>query len=68
MSVYIRPSPRERETENNGWMDDMRFYVLFNSISVISGQWKVDKERLRAMGLRLRFQRFHLKRGSNSVS
>ena len=28
------------------WMDDMRFYVLFNSISVISGLWKVDNERL----------------------
>ena len=36
-----------------GWMDDMRFYVLFNSISVISGRWKVDNERLCAMKLRL---------------
>ena len=27
-------------------MDDLRFYVLFNSVSVISGQWKVDNERL----------------------
>ena len=26
-------------------MDDMQFYVLFNSISVISGRWKVDDER-----------------------
>ena len=24
----------------------MLFYVLFNSISVISGRWKVDNERL----------------------
>ena len=37
----------------DGWMDDMRFYVLFNSISVISGRWKVDNERLCAMKLRL---------------
>ena len=22
---------------HHGWMDDMRFYVLFNSISVITG-------------------------------
>ena len=22
----------------DGWMDDLRFYVLFNSISVISGR------------------------------
>ena len=23
---------------SNGWMDDLRFYVLFNSVSVISGR------------------------------
>ena len=27
-------------------MDDLRFYVLFNSISVISGQCLDDNERL----------------------
>ena len=27
-------------------MDDLRFYVLFNSVSVISGRWEVDNERL----------------------
>ena len=32
-------------------MDDMRFQVLFNSISVISGRWKVDNERLCEMEL-----------------
>ena len=30
-------------------MDDLRFYVLFNSISVISGRWADDNERLCAM-------------------
>ena len=30
-------------------MDDMRFYVLFNSISVISGRCLDDNERLCAM-------------------
>ena len=30
-------------------MDDLRFYVLFNSISVISGRWQVDNERLGTM-------------------
>ena len=53
--------------ETDGWMDDMRFYVLFNSISVISGQWKVDNERLCAVELRLWLRRFRLERGSNSV-
>ena len=40
--------------------DDLRFYVLFNSISVISGRCLNDNERLCAMELRLRMRRFHL--------
>ena len=28
------------------WMDALRFYVIFNSISVISGRWEFDNERL----------------------
>ena len=51
----------------DGWMDDLRFCVLFNSVSVISGRWEVVNERLRAMELRLRLRRFHLEQGSNSV-
>ena len=39
----------------HGWMDDLRFYVVFNSISVISGRCLDDNERLSAMELRLRF-------------
>ena len=50
----------------DGWMDDLQFYVLFNSITVISGRWEVDNERLCAMELRLRL-RFSFERGSNSV-
>ena len=30
-------------------MDDLQFYIHFNSISVISGQWADDNERLCAM-------------------
>ena len=44
----------------DGWMDDMQFYVLFNSITVISGQWKVDNERLCVIELHLRLRRFAL--------
>ena len=51
----------------DGWMDDLRFYVLLNSISVISGGWEVDNERLRAIELRLWLRRFRLERESNSV-
>ena len=49
----------------NGWMDDLQIYVLFNSISVISGQWEVDNEMC-AMEFPLWLRRFRLKRGSNS--
>ena len=48
-----------------GWMDDLRFYVLFNSVSVISGRWADDNERLCAMEPGLRLGRFGLEQGSN---
>ena len=57
-------SSEEKDRQNigqmDGWMDDLRFYVLFNSISVISGRCIDDNERLCAMELRLRLRRFHL--------
>ena len=46
-------------------MDDLRFYVLFNSFSVISEQWADDNERLCAMEPGLRLERVRLQRGSN---
>ena len=51
--------------ELDDWMDDLRFYVLFNSISVISGRWADDNEWLCVMGRRLRLRKFRLERGSN---
>ena len=48
-----------------GWMDDLRFYVLFNSISVTSGRLVDDNERLCAMEPCLQLRRFHLEWGSN---
>ena len=50
----------DKKTSADGWMDDLRFYVLFNSISVISGRCLDDNERLCARELRLRLRRFHL--------
>ena len=38
------------------WMDEWLFYVLFNSVSVISGQWVGDNERLFAMESHLRLK------------
>ena len=37
----------------DGCMDNLRFYDLFNSISVISGRWADDNEMLCAMEPRL---------------
>ena len=48
-----------------GWMNDLRFYVLFNSTSVISGRWAGDNEMLCVMEPRLRFGRFGLEQDSN---
>ena len=47
-------------------IDDLQFYVLFNSISVISGGWADDNERLCAMEPCLLLRRFLLERDSNS--
>ena len=33
----------------NGWMDELRFNVPFNSISFISGRWKGEHEKVCAM-------------------
>ena len=48
-------------------MDDLRFYVLFNSISIIAGRLADDNKRLCAMepSLRLRLRRLRLERGCN---
>ena len=39
-------------------MDDLRVYVFFNSITVISGRWKGDFESLHARKPLLRLKRF----------
>ena len=35
------------------WMDELEFYVPFNNISVISGWWKDEHERLCVVKRRL---------------
>ena len=47
----------------DGWMDNLQFYVLFNSISVISGRRADENERLCAMEPRLRVKRSSPKAG-----
>ena len=38
----------------NGWMDDLRIYVLFNRILVIYGQWAgIELTTARSVGHRL---------------
>ena len=41
----------DNDTLPDGRMDDLRFYLLFNNISVISGRCLDDNERLCAMEL-----------------
>ena len=49
-------SPKIHVAISVGWMDDLRLYVLFNSIPVISGRCSDDNERLYAMELRLQLR------------
>ena len=37
----------------NGWKDDLQFYILLNSISVISGRWADDNEKSKFFPLRV---------------
>ena len=48
------------------WINDLRSNVLLNSISVISGRWADDYERLCAMELRLRLKLSPLHAGLES--
>ena len=52
----------------DGWMDDLQFYVVFNSNSVISGQWADDNERLCAMEPHLLLKRSSPGVGHNSLN
>ena len=47
-------------------IEDLQFYVLFSSISVTSGHWADDNERLCAMEPCLWLRRFWLECSSNS--
>ena len=38
------------------WMDYLRFYILFNSISNKSEQWEGDRENLCAMDFSLKWE------------
>ena len=48
----------EKNYQKIRWMiDDLRFYVLFNRIIVISGRWEDDNDILFAVEPRLRLKR-----------
>ena len=49
----------QKQCRMDEWMDDLLFYVLLNSISVISRRCSDDDERLCAMELCIRLRRFH---------
>ena len=47
-------------------MDDFRFYVLFNNISVISGRCEVDNEKAVCNGNPFTVEKISPRAGSNS--
>ena len=53
-------------TISNKWMNDARFYVLFNSISVLWWWWAEDNETLCAIEPHERLKDLRFRRGSNS--
>ena len=52
--MYCRPVDSIKE---DGWVFDMRLYVLSNNISVISGRWTGNDEILCAMEPRLQLKK-----------
>ena len=44
--IIIPVAPPYLEHLCDGWMIDMRFHILLNGISVISGQWADNDEKL----------------------
>ena len=62
-----RLNNEQNHQERGGWIDDLRFYVLFNSILIASERRTDNNERLCAMEPRLRLRRFRLERGSNPL-
>ena len=49
VKVMICFQIKSHSKRSNGWIDDLRFYVFFISISVISGQRMNDNEKLCAL-------------------
>ena len=49
IDVYRGRKTATQQQQHVKWTDDFRFYVPFNNISVISGQWVDDNGRLCAM-------------------
>ena len=49
VSVYEKRkvlSVKGAKVQDSRWMDDLQFYILFNSISLLSGWWVSDNERV----------------------
>ena len=49
ISIF-RPNRAETRFQGaNKWIDNLQFHVLLHDISIISGRWEDDKERLCAI-------------------
>ena len=56
--TYLVETLNRTNARKDGWIDDLRLYVLLNSISVITGRWEVENEKLCAMEPRFRLKIF----------
>ena len=63
--AYMQLSWLSKLSDEYQKIADLQFYVLFNSMSVISGQWADDNERLCVMEPYLWLRRTCLECGSN---
>ena len=54
--MVVRPNA-DTDIQLCSQIDDLQFYVLLNSISVISGGWLGDNERICVLEPRLRLKR-----------
>ena len=43
---FSLPGFQDKWKMDDGWMDDLQFYVVFNSIAVVAGRCEDDNQRL----------------------
>ena len=60
---FSLPDFQDKWKMDDGWVDDLQFYVVFNSIADVEGRCEDDNQRLYAIAPRLRLEIFPPKAG-----